>query len=320
MASRLRRLNTFDYYDLIIYASRGSNSARALASKLKCRRWRDDAPARYARRKAFFRGKPYPVVVNWGSTVAPDWGTVKHVATMASANGAWLNSAEATRKAINKLETFKCLSAAKVPTLKWTTDKKVVEEWLTDLRSVFVRKNVEGAGGSGIQILEKSSTSAMPPIPTAPLYTRNFQKTHEFRVHVFDGQVIDFVEKKRRVDATTGNAAVRDSLVRNHDNGWVFAHGDLACNEAARRTISETAVAALRSLGLLFGAVDMLAILDPSATGRDRSLKKYKDGSHAAVVCEINTGPGLENEATIDAYARAILHKRNQIFAGKERR
>lgn len=316
MASKLRRLNTFDYYDLIIYASRGSNSARALASKLKCRRWRDDAPARYARRKAFFRGKPYPVVVNWGSTVAPDWGTVKHVATMASANGAWLNSAEATRKAINKLETFKCLTDAKVPTLKWTTNKEEALGWVKKGHQLFIRSSVTGQGGAGISIVNDVAATTLKD---APLYTRNFQKTHEFRVHVFDGQVIDFVEKKRRVDATTGNAAVRDSLVRNHDNGWVFAHGDLACNEAAQRTISETAVAAVRSLGLLFSAVDMLAILDPSTTGRDRSLKKYKDGSYAAVVCEINTGPGLENEATIDAYARAILHKRNQIFAGKGR-
>ena len=315
MASRLRRLNTFDYYDLIIYASRGSQSARNLATALKCRRWRDDAPARYARRKAFFRGKQYPVVVNWGSTVAPDWGTVKHVAALSAAHGAWLNSAEATRKAINKIEAFKCLDSAKVPTLKWTTKKDDVQKWLEDKRSVFVRRTATGAGGEGISILEPD----VAVIPSAELYTRNFQKTHEFRVHVFDGQAIDFVEKKRRLDGhVNDNAAVRDGLVRNHDNGWVFAHGDLSLSQQARATIEAASVRAIASLGLMFGAVDCLAILNPSATGKDRSLKQYKDKSYAVAVCEINTGPGLENAQTIAAYARAILHKRNQIFNPKK--
>lgn len=297
MASTLKRrvkVDTFKYYDLIIYAARNSSSARALARALGCRRWFEEPPERYQRRRAFFRGRAYPTIVNWGSTVNPTWGTVASVVAASKGAGAWMNPQEAVDCAINKLETLKCLTEAKVPCLRWTTDKEQVQKWLKKEHLVLARKVLGGASGAGIVAF-----GATAGIPDAPLYTRNFPKTHEFRVHVFDGQVIDFVEKKARLDQNAGTPSVRDRVVRNHNNGWIFAHDNLSVAAAAKRTIEETSVAAVRSLGLLFGAVDILAIL---SEGKPRELTNH-------VVCEVNTAPGLECTQTIAAYVDAINRK-----------
>src|SRR6478736_5213694 len=232
-AKRLVRKNTFDYYDLVIYAARNSQSARSLARGLKSRRWYENPPDRYAKRRPFFRGSKYPLIVNWGSTILPEWGAVQSAVQQSQTHGAYLNPAQAVAKAINKLETFKCLTDAKVPTLKWTTDKKEAEDWVKKEHPVFARKTLVGSSGAGISVI--TDTAA---VLGAPLYTRNFPKTHEFRVHVFDGQVIDFVEKKRKLNDNDA-PAVRDSLVRNHDNGWVFAHDNLSPTKEARARLED---------------------------------------------------------------------------------
>ncbi len=296
----LVRKDTFDYYALIIYAARNSSSARELSKALKCRRWFENPPDRYKRRRAFFRGRPYPTVVNWGSTLRPDWGTVASVVARADAAGAYLNPATSVARAINKLETFKCLTEAKVPTPKWTTEPDEVRKWLKKEHSVLARKNLTGAGGAGIHLIVPGGD-----LPQCGLYVRNYPKTHEFRVHVFDGQVIDFTEKKAKLD-DNGNPVVSDRLVRNHDNGWVFAHDGLSVDGAGREAIGRTSMDAVRALGLLFGAVDILAILEPPNLQGVRTLK-------SAVVCEVNTAPGLENTQTIQAYRDAILRKHRNL-------
>jgi len=300
MAARLKkpRVDTFKHYDLVIYAARGSNSARTLATSLGCRRWRDDLPERYNRRKAYFRGKPFPLVLNWGSTVRPDWGNIHGSMDACSKAGFWLNQQEAVATAINKLSCFTKLSELEVPTVRWTTDKEKAAKWSEKGHTVFARETVTGAGGDGIRLIQPGT--ALNAIPTVPLYTRNFPKTHEFRVHVFDGEVIDFAEKKSRLD--NGNP-IADRLVRNSTNGWVFAHDNLSTSKETQATLGELAVRTLGALGLVSGCVDVLGILDTDAT---RTLKR-------AVVCEVNTGPGLENTITIEAYKQAILKKYNSL-------
>jgi len=299
LAKRLRRavkVDTFKHYDLVIYAARGSNSARTLATALGCRRWRDDLPERYTRRKAYFRGQRFPLVLNWGSTVRPDWGNIHGSMDACNKAGFWLNQQEAVGAAINKLSCFTKLTELEVPTVKWTTDKAQVTKWLKKGHSVFARSTLTGQGGAGITIL----TGENATIPDAPLYTRNFPKTHEFRVHVFDGEVIDFAEKKSRLD--NGNP-IADRLVRNARNGWVFAHENLSASANVQDRLGSLAVRTLGALGLVSGCVDVLSVLD---TDNDRTLKN-------AVVCEVNTGPGLENTVTIEAYKNAILKKYHQL-------
>ena len=60
--------------------------------------------------------------------------------------------------------------------------------------------------------------------------------------------------------------------------------------------LNELALGALTALGLDFGAVDILACLGKEIP---RRLSK-------AVICEVNTSPGLECTQTIKAYVDAI--------------
>ena len=180
--------------------------------------------------------------------------------------------------------------------LRNTTDKDTAKKWLAKKHQVFVRLSVTASGGTGIRVI-----SEVERLPDAPLYTRNYPKTHEFRVHVFDGKVIDFVEKKAKLDERNRDApAVRDRLVRNHANGWIFAHEALSVDGHGKNEIERIALGAVQSLGLLFGGVDILAILNEG--NAPRTLK-------SAVVCEVNTAPGLECTQTINAYVNAIRTK-----------
>lgn len=274
VVQRVAKRRAYQYPDLVIWSRGPSTAARTLARELKCARVLGPEPIfRFA-----------TAVINWGA-------------------GPGLND---VRKAVNKLETLKCLEVAKVPCLKFTTDKAEAQKWQKKGHDVFVRRSVTGTGGAGITISTGSAApnSALPAVPDAPLYTRNYPKTHEFRVHVFDGHVIDFVEKKAKVDHVKNTAVVTDRLVRNHDNGWIFAHEGLSTNQPARADIERICVDACRATGLLFGAVDVLAILLPGNGPR---------GLKSAVVCEINTAPGLECTQTIAAYREAILRKYNSL-------
>ena len=63
-------------------------------------------------------------------------------------------------------------------------------------------------------------------------------------------------------------------LIKNLDNGWVFCRTGISLPDDARNQ----AIAAVRSLGLDFGAVDVL----------------YREREDKAFVLEVNTAPGLE--------------------------
>lgn len=291
------RVDKFKFYDLVIYAARGSSGARRLATALGSRRWRDDLPERYTRRRPYFRGNDSPMVVNWGSTIHPKW-LDDHRFRL---KPIYVNQAGPVRKAIDKLAFFQHLSGVDgVPLLKWTDQREAAARWLEKGRGVVCRTKLDASSGQGI-VLAKT----VDELIDAPLYTRYYPKTHEFRVHVFNGEVIDLTQKKLK-----GGADARlnsDTFVRSHDNGWVHAHGALDLRGVDQERLGRAAISSVSGLGLIFGAVDVLAVLDPpSMEDRSRSLKSFK-------ICEINTGPGLENQATIEAYTRAILALKSSL-------
>lgn len=242
-------------------------------------------PALRARRiTPFSRNiQPIPrgaVLVNFGATEIPAWVRQDMV---------FLNSPDAIRDSANKYHTFVKLKEADVPTVRWTTSSDDVQKWLDKGHKILARHNLASSGGRGISIVVSGEQ-----IPKVPLYTRYFPKTHEFRVHVVGGEAVDVTEKKLREELKEKRDAV--SLVRSHDNGWVHAHSDLSVSGDDLGTLSKLGVDAITAVGLDFGAVDILACLD---TNTPRRLTK-------AVVCEVNSAPGIENEVTKRAYASAL--------------
>lgn len=275
--------NKFKFYDLIIYAARSSSAANRLAADLSCRRWRDDLPSRYFRQRPYFRGNNSPVVVNWGSTRHPDW--LEDVRFRLKP--VWLNSPKVVGRAIDKSEFFRSLQSSGLPVLKHTHSRSEAEGWLRKGFRVVARKTTTGSGGAGIVVVEPGVNSLLQ----APLYTRYYPKTHEFRAHIWQGQLIDFTQKKLRSDAS----GEINRIVRSHDNAWLFAHEHLAVGEPDIAKMAKGSADCIATLGLDFGAVDVLAIV------KNGRMDSYR-------ICEVNTGPGLENTETINAYTQAILH------------
>jgi hypothetical protein len=265
--------------DLIIYCDRPSNTVQELAKRLTCRRV-------YGAPNRKLRNTSGALIVNYGTGHNPSWNPgVKSVV---------LNSPEKVQGAISKVTSYERFKEAGVPTVEFTTDHSEAVQWGSGGQRVLARRDGLSSGG-GITIVEPGQ----PLSGGADFYAKYFKKTHEYRVHVFKGRVIDITQKKRVVEGAEdapNSRSVYQRVVRSLDNGWVHAHGELHLPTEALVAISKAAVGACAALGLDFCAVDVLA----------RYSKKDPNKLLELAVCECNTAPGLANEVTINAYINAI--------------
>lgn len=233
----------------------GSASAKALAQKL--------GVLRVDGRKSFRRGT---TIVNWGKNA---------ISLRSRFPIRIINKQEAISIASNKLSTFRQLKQFGVPCVEWTTDRSVASGWLSDVETiVYARHELSACSGRGIQIVKHGES-----MPYAPVYTKGFNKTHEYRVHVVNGKVIDFTKKRRR------DGGESNPLIKNFSNGWVF------CREGIPLPlpVKMAGLAAVHAIGLDFGAIDIL----------------YKESTGEARVLEVNTAPGLEG-TTLEKYTQAF--------------
>jgi hypothetical protein len=232
----------------------GSESAKALAERLDVNRISGEKRLRFRN-----------IIINWGKDyLVPDL-TLQVI-----------NRAEAVANAKNKLHTLEILSTESVSCPEFTEDKEVALQWLNDDNIVYARRTLTGQSGQGIVILTADDTY---DVPYAPLYTKGIPKTHEYRVHVAFGKVIDFSKKRRR------NETEASPYIKNLDNGWVFCRDDVKLPYP----VLTSSLEAVAALGLDFGAVDIL----------------YKQSDNKAYVLEVNTAPGLEG-TTLDRYVDAF--------------
>lgn len=231
------------------------------------------------------------VIINFGGGKLPE--AVKQCPRI-------LNPPDKVALSSNKLRTFELLTAADVPCIRWTVDKGTVAKWIAKGHKVLARKRLDSSGGRAIEIISAPVTGNLV-VPDAPLFTRYFPKTHEFRVHVVGSEAIDLVEKKIKSELKD---KVENRVIRSHRNGWVFAHDNLSLSHLDDLDIlRKLAVQAVGAVGLDFGAVDLLCTLD---TSNPRRLSR-------ALVCELNAAPGIENTVTCAAYVKglnALIEKR----------
>jgi glutathione synthase/RimK-type ligase-like ATP-grasp enzyme len=253
-----------------------------------------------------YRYRDSHTIINWGSSRRPSW---------MSEDVPVLNKPEAVAVAANKLDTLEVLSDAGVATVPYTTDEETAQAWLEFGDKIFARQNLTGHSGEGIVVINpmdnpinrqlamiardldsigfsnlSSSVSdeiQEERIVPAPLYTRGIENTGEYRVHVFNGEVILYQKKSRRVDED-GNVVTPDGEeadVRNLASNWVYRTGNLRRLER----IEELAKSAVSALGLDFGAVDII-----------------KDQDGQVYVLEVNTAVGIGNDSTLEAYVSAF--------------
>lgn len=181
--------------------------------------------------------------------------------------------------ASNKLKFFEaCKDIDGINVPDWTTSKETAQQWIDDGKVVFGRQKLTSHSGNGIILFENETITEDK---LCPLYVKYKKKTHEYRVHVFNGKVIDITQKRKRVGMQT------NARIRNLDNGWVFCREDLDIDN--KNELTKQAILACSVCKLDFGAVDIIW---------NKQEKKY-------YVLEVNTAPGLEGQTTTK-YAQAI--------------
>ena len=227
--------------------------------------------------------QPMTLIFNYGRSVDPVW------LNDALLEGCIiLNDPNSVSKCVNKLETLKTLTKFEIPTLEFFDNFQDVKQYMEDNPDykVIVRHLLNSKKGKGIELI-----TDVNDLPEAPLYTAFYDKTHEYRVHVFGGKVIDFVQKKKMGKKKLNALGLEEPnmLIRNNKRGWAFCRQAINYDTA----IEQLAIAACDVVGVYFAGVDILA--------------KWKDGKLVdAVVCEINSAPGMSDKNTFNAYTKAI--------------
>lgn len=241
-----------------------STSARSLADRLGIRILRDNTD---------WRPRGDDLILNWGKSEMPFGG------------GAYLNHPLCVANAVDKIASLTLFTEARVPTLDWTTEPSLARVWCGKGETIVCRATVTGRGGRGITIIDANDAigdvehSSHLEWPVCPLYTKYFKRRDEYRIHVFNGQVIDAVQKRRR------NGVDADNRVRSYGNGWIFARNDVEVPEA----VNAAAIQAVLALGLDFGAADV----------------GWNAHHSRAAVFEVNTAPGIEG-TTLDRYVEQL--------------
>lgn len=239
----------------------GSASSKALAERIGIKRIK--------REGSRYKPKPGDTIINWGCGE----GFPQNLLGVCRV----LNNPAAVAVATNKLKFFRHVGTEKVSVVNWYTDRDVARELTTTGEVIVCRTKLQGSSGEGIVL-----ATTPDEVVAAPLYTVYKKKKSEWRVHISGEEVIFIQEKVRKKDVPDEEV---NWLIRNHSNGFVFAHKDRnppAC-------VVEQAGAAVAALGLDFGAVDVI----------------FNSHENKAYVLEVNCAPGLEGE-TLERYAQSF--------------
>lgn len=206
------------------------------------------------------------VVLNWGCSVRP----------VVLGGALVVNRPEQVRVATSKLATFRQLEASGVATLKWTCDPNAAKQFK---EKIVARDKDRGAQGEGITVYKRGEDITKSHL----FFTEYYRKEREFRIHVFNGQVIFQQEKLKK----NGVGDDYDKYVRSHGRGWCFAFHHLTGNPVPE-VVRSLAIQAVHALTLDFGAVDI-----------------GWNSKSEPVVFEVNTAPGLE-ETSLAKYCEVI--------------
>ena len=180
----------------------------------------------------------------------------------------------------DKLTQYEWFQQEGISAPEFTTSQEKAKEW-AKVHPVLCRTLTRASEGKGIIIAETPQQVVM-----APVYTLYRKKKKEYRVHVFKGEVISVLEKRKR----KGFEGERNTRIRNTANGYVFCSTDVVEPPGLR----ELAIKASRVTGSDFKGVDI---------GWNEKLNEL-------FVIEVNSAPGIEG-SNIDKYVEAITNAAN---------
>ena len=234
-----------------------SSSAKFLANFLNIKRIFPNKSYKYRKKD---------ILINWGySSLPPILNNIKEYNI--------INPFESVANCVNKINCLTILRENNISCIDFTTNKEEAIELLKNGNIVYCRTLINSTKGNGIVI-----ANTLEELVDSKLYTVYFKNTNEYRVHVFDGKIIDIQEKKRMSEEKLNSFGIskenRTKRIRNHDSGWCFCRENIVFPEI----VGDTAIKAVKALGLTFGACDI----------------SFNSKKNNCAVLEINTAPGLE--------------------------
>lgn len=222
-------------------------------------------------------------VINWGCSA--DWDFIS------------LDNKDGNQTATDKLKTFQAISSYNVlnPMYQinipeWTDNWETAFDWFLAGDLVVGRLTLSGHSGEGICLYHEDDVlgdATFDPEHLCKLYTKYKKKKNEYRVHIFNGEVIDITQKKKRKDAE-----FVDTKIRNHKNGWVYAREGITIPD----DLEQQALNTIQAVDLKFGAVDLI----------------WNEHENKSYVLEVNTAPGLVG-TTLSKYVDAFVKDINNV-------
>lgn len=176
----------------------------------------------------------------------------------------------------DKIEQYNWFKANNISALEFTTAHATAKQW-AQTGSVVCRKLTHASEGKGIVVAETPEQVCL-----APVYTKYKKKKKEFRVHIFQDQVVHVLEKRRKANYD-GEA---DTKIRNTANGYVFCSENVIIPEG----LPALALAASKVTKSDFKGVDV----------------GYNESKKELFVIEVNSAPGIEG-TNITRYVQKIL-------------
>lgn len=219
------------------------------------------------------------VVLNWGCSALPNVSLDKINQKIQAFK--LLNPPSNVGIAVNKLETFFTLDEEGIRVPKFYTQKEQAKSLFKNYEFVYCRSLIKSTQGRGIVIANKPED-----LVDAALYTAGIPCKREYRVHVFRNKTLSITAK-----VVKNNTKQEDinPLIRNHNNGYVFAVDAVKIPNHIVMSLSSLARETATILGLDFCAIDIV---------RDYENNLY--------VLEVNTAPGLVGR-TLNIYLSSLF-------------
>jgi hypothetical protein len=251
-----------------IYCPRRSDSAMTLVHALEAKRLRRFDGENFWDKGKRVKTEDGDAIICWG-THLPELDGLKV-----------LNSMD---KRLDKYDQAVKLGQSGVSTVR-VFDPKNVNDIPTFIKAGYLFRSKSHVGGSDLLGLERN--------PQLGFFTEKVDFAEEVRIHSFAERSIRAGKKIPRDGFTAvtkavdwrPNAGLLHPWVRSYDGGWKISYDGFKSTDAMRAI----AHAAVKALGLTFGAVDI-------GITKDNRL----------VVLEVNTAPGIEG-GTLHSYVRAI--------------
>lgn len=182
-----------------------------------------------------------------------------------------------TQQVLNKVEQFERFRLNQISCPQFALSPE--SAYNLNAKTLFARTLINSTNGRGIVEFDREDGTNYP---AAPLYTEYIPKKAEYRFHVFNGEVIDVQEKRKKREFEN----TRNTRVRNIQNGYVYCRDNIVPPDGA----AALAIAAVSAVGYQYGAVDLI----------------YNEKRAQCFVLEVNSRPGLMG-TTLDKYVEALI-------------